>query len=178
MQYILSSRHLVHPKYHEPIVRTYRYTSYSIVRLTFSHLVYIQKNLLLSIQRTFLTTDLIVLFSFFRTRVVIITVMEIRYRLVLFLDAALHLFEKLILQLFGAGHHRFGIGIFGLKISDNFCGIWSLFEVVVQPIIIIYHRISMDNTSIRFDLCYRRLHLRPFYSNLFLLVRTRHHSHR
>ena len=114
------------------IVGTDAQTSQLEIRMSFCHFVAIEHDFFFG-RKAFLFSGINgVVFSGFESGDVVITIVQIRNRLVVFLNPALHFLEQFLLECLGVGSHFFVIVIFLVQIINHF----RIFPVV-QPKVIV-----------------------------------------
>ena len=113
LQRILPARYRIHPKNRPLIVVAYGKAIEVKVGFAFSHRITIEKHFFGSFERFFVAHINRVIFAFFITSLIPITVVKVRHRTVVFFDATFHFGKECFLQRFGVCCLRLIIGVFG-----------------------------------------------------------------
>ena len=113
LQGILPARYRIHPKNCPLVVVAYGKAIEVKVGFAFSHRITIEKHFFGSFDRFSVAHINRIIFTFFITGLIPITVVKVRYRTVVFFDAAFHFGKERFLQRFGVCCLRLIIGVFG-----------------------------------------------------------------
>ncbi len=135
------------------VVFAYRETADVEIGKSFGHFVAIEQDFFFSTLFLFFPNPNRMFFAFVIALHIPVAIQIIRHRLIGRLDAPGDFLKQRILKVFGIFKLCFGVGIFGFEIFNHF----RIFALV-EPVIIIHTRITVDGQFFRFLLCFRCFH--------------------